>query len=242
MRAWAALSLGLFAVVGCGSNTPADPTVIPLGDWGREAAAVECAQIFGCCDATERVAIRYADEAQCREMIADLVQSGVTDAVRMGLVLYDGKAARRCIDETTAFDCLHLPDVPLYLLGPSCRKVTPGASPAGSPCEDLDGICQSAVCNGTCAAPGPCWNVTCDIGQYCEPALPGCAPVKADGAACADNFECTPPSVCMRATGVCGPPLSDGAACEVRGDCASSNCSGGTGSTQICQPRLCDGV
>lgn len=240
MRVLATLSVGLlFAAARCGSSNPADPTVIPLSNWGAEAAAAECALIFRCCDATERMALRYADEAQCREMIAGLVQTGVTNSVRMGLVLYDGKAARRCIDETTALDCLHLPDVPNYLLGPSCRKVTPGAAPAGTPCEDLDGICQSEVCNGTCAAPGPCWNMTCDIGQYCEAALPGCAPAKADGAACADNLECAPPSVCMSTTGVCGPPLPDGAACALKGDCASSNCSS---ATTICQPRICDGV
>ena len=170
------------------------------------------------------------------------MQTGINDAVASRLVLYDGKAARRCIDETAAYDCLHLPDVPGNLLGPSCRKVAPGSQPAGAPCEDLDGICQSEVCNGTCGAPGPCWNVTCDPGQYCEPTLPGCAPVKADGAACLDNSECAAPSVCMSATHVCSPPLPDGAACGRRGDCASAECSIGTGTTEVCQPRVCAGA
>ena len=65
MRAWGPASglTWLLAVgVGCGSGAP-DPTIVPLSSWGAEAAAVQCAKIFGCCDAAERMYFGYASEA-----------------------------------------------------------------------------------------------------------------------------------------------------------------------------------
>jgi hypothetical protein len=125
------LALLIASGSGCGSSA-VDPTVLPPAHWGEEVAAVECQKIFGCCDATERMAFPYADEAQCRQMIAEREQTGIGYALSTGLVSYDGKAARRCIDEMTAFDCMHLPlSDPGALLGPSCSKVLPGRGGAG---------------------------------------------------------------------------------------------------------------
>jgi hypothetical protein len=221
----------------------ADPTVIPLGSWGQEVAAVECAQIFHCCDATELMSFHYADEAQCRQMVADSVQKATSENVAYGQIVYDAKAARRCIDETSAVDCMHLPPYGAgYVLGPSCAQAVHGALPEGAACEDLDAICQSGNCTGTCAAPRPCWNVTCDAGQYCDPTLNACTPTLADGAACAEGTACTAPSACV--AGVCGASLPDGASCHADEECASGGpCSpSATPGVDTCQPRVCDGV
>ena len=75
------VSVLLVAWTGCGSSLPVDPTVIPLDSWGREVAAVQCAEIFGCCDATERMQWGYADETQCRQMIAAKQQMDVSQLV-----------------------------------------------------------------------------------------------------------------------------------------------------------------
>jgi len=232
----------LVAWTGCGSSA-ADPTVLPASAWGREAAAVACAHIFGCCDATELPVLRwpYTDEAQCRQMMAVDLQSAVTDNIGQGIGTYDGKAARRCVDEMAATPCTQIPvgDVG-YLFTPSCNKVFRGTLPLGAPCEDLDFICQSGNCTGTCAPPRPCWDVTCDVGQYCDVTLSACTPVKADGAACGSNIECAATSVCLTTTGVCGTPLPEGAACGTSTDCTTAACLSGTSGT--CGPRFCDGV
>ena len=237
------LSLLLAAWAGCGSSLPADPTVIPLGSWGREVAAVECAQIFGCCDATERMKWGYADETQCRQMIAAKQQMDLSQIVSMGLVTYDGKAARSCLDEATAAGCTQIQaNAIVGVIGPSCPKVTHGAGKQGSPCEDLDFICESSNCDpgsGTCAPPRPCWQVTCDPGLYCDASLPGCTPVKTDGTPCGGNAECTSPSVCI--AGVCGAPLQDGAACSSDSDCAIGSCVHTGPTATACGPRLPDG-
>jgi hypothetical protein len=185
----------------------------------------------------------YADEAQCRQMIAAKEQMNLGQIVSMGLVTYDGKAARSCLDEATAAGCTQIQaNATVGVRGPSCGKVAPGAGKQGSPCEDLDFICESSNCDpgsGTCAPPRPCWQVTCDPGHYCDATLPGCAPVKSDGAPCGSNTQCTSPSVCI--AGVCGAPLQDGAACSSDTDCAIGSCVHTAPATAACGPRLPDG-
>ena len=246
MRAWAVasgLALMSLGAVGCGPSAPPDPTVIAFGDWGKEVAAVECGHLFGCCDAAELTNLRrhWTTEAECLQMVADIVQTGLIDNVRQGIGAYDGKAARRCIDET-AVDCMHLPVWGIdSLIGPSCMYVERGTFPEGAACEDLDFICASGNCQGTCAPPRPCWNVVCDAGQYCDTALNACAPTKADGATCGSSIECGPPSVCV--AGVCGPPLPEGAACTVGEECASAACGQADPTSPfLCRPRICDGI
>jgi hypothetical protein len=174
-------------------------------------------------------------------MVADIVQTGLNDNVAQGIGAYDGKAARRCIDETAAVDCMHLPAWGIdSLLGPSCIQAEHGTFPEGAACEDLDGICASGNCQGTCAPPRPCWNVICDAGQYCDTTLNACTPTKADDVACAGNIECTSPSVCV--AGVCGAPLPEGAPCAAGDECTSAACGSTSSPPNVCLPRVCDGV
>ena len=228
---------GLLALaVGCGSGAP-DPTVLPLGFWGAEHAAAACAKMFSCCDTGEQTTLRFADEAECRNMLGEAEQSAVSQTVAQGFIVYDSKAARRCVNETMAASCsafFNDPDSG----APSCNSVVRGALPLGAACEDLDVICESGYCTGTCS-PRPGCSAPCDAGQFCDLTTSACSPTKADGSSCHWNYECTAPSVCRM--GVCGPPLADGTPnCQEDVDCASGRCTLATPDTTGCAAKLPD--
>src|SRR5262245_57343940 len=231
-------AIGLLALVGCGSGAP-DPTVLPLGFWGAEHAAAVCGKLFSCCDSGEQTTLQYASEAECRQMRGALEQSGISQTVAQGLIVYDSKAARRCVNETMAASCTDL----YYNSGaatPSCNDVVHGALPLGATCEDLDGICQSGYCTGTCATRPGC-SAPCDAGQFCDLTTSACAATKADGASCYWDFECTTPSICR--LGVCGPLLADGTAnCQDDITCASGRCVFSSATTSACAAKLPDGA
>lgn len=233
--------LGLLLSAGCGSGA-ADPTVVPSQSWGSAVAAVECAQIFGCCDATERGRWGYSDEAQCRQMLGPKEQMNLDEVIATGWVTYNGKAARSCLDESLAAGCTSIQfNATVGIRGPSCPNVTHGTGKLGAPCEDLDFICESSNClpgPGTCGPPRGC-PTACDPGQFCDGATSACAPVKPDGAACLANDACQSPSVCR--TGVCGPPLPDGAPCSLATDCAGGSCVHSSSTSAACGPPLPDG-
>jgi hypothetical protein len=227
---------------GCGSSPAPDPTIVPAANWGTAVAAVMCGQIFGCCDATERMHWGYADEAQCQQMIAAAQQMNLDQLLQIGWVTYDGKAARRCLDESLAAGCQKiLANGSVGVAGPSCPDITRGTGQLGATCEDLDVICASSNClpsSGTCGPPRAC-PAACGAGQYCDEAAGGCTPVKTDGSTCSSNAECASPSVCR--TGACGAPLSDGAACSTGTDCANGACVHSGPTTAACGPLLPDG-
>jgi len=231
----------LAAWAGCGSAAP-DPTIVPLARWSTEAAAVNCAKTFGCCDYAERLYFGYASEAECRQMIAAEEQAeGIPLLVGLGWVKYNPRAARSCLDELAAAPCaaLFARERSVQLIAPSCADVAPGAGKLGTICEDLDLVCESSNClstTGTCGPPRGC-PATCDVGQYCDEIVDGCTPLKTDGTACRSNLECaSPTSVCREM--VCGPPLDDGAACGSNTDCVSGVCVLTPSNTAACGPLL----
>ncbi len=233
--------LGLLLSPGCGSSA-VDPTVVPAASFGSALAAVECAQIFGCCDATERGHWGYSDEAQCRQVRGTKEQMDLDQLLAIGWVTYNGKAARSCLDESLAAGCANIQaNASVGIRGTSCPDVTHGTGKLGAPCEDLDLICESSNClplSGTCGPPRGCPGA-CDAGQFCDGLTDTCAPLKADGATCGGNSQCESPSVCR--TGVCGPPLPDGALCSVAADCASASCVHSSSTSAACGPPLPDG-
>jgi hypothetical protein len=208
---------------GCGSNLAPDPTIVPLASWASEVAAVQCAAIFRCCDSAEIQYWGYADEADCRRKVADQ-ESDVAQTVRQGLIVYDSKAARRCLDEFDALSCAVAFGHADPRIAPSCADVTRGAGKLGAPCEDLDLACESANClpsSGLCGPQRAC-PAACDAGQYCAEAAGGCTAAKPDGAACSLSLECTSPSICY--AGACGPKQSDGTVCLADDNCLSGAC------------------
>ena len=155
MRALSGSGLWLLALAaGCGSGFVADPTVVPLASWPAEQAAIVCAKITACCDATERMKFFYVNDAQCRAMQVG-IRSGVNNLIAQGWpVAYDGKAARRCLDEMQATPCAALfnhSEVNVTL--PSCDRVAPGTGKLGAPCDGFDMFCESAHCRAGARAP-----------------------------------------------------------------------------------------
>lgn len=221
--------------IACGAAS--DPTMLPSSRWGAEWAAAECARIFSCCDAGERMRWPYVDEAQCRQQAAAEAQKSLDGVLSIGWVSYDAKAARRCVDDIATRSCTELTAVGKNLLGPSCIGVTRGTGPIGRACEDLDVICESSNClagSGTCGPTRGC-NAICAAGEFCDPTLQACAPFKASGAACAGSGECAFPLTCQ-SSGVCATPRQGGEACGSTSDCASGSCT-----TGVCDAMLCDG-
>jgi hypothetical protein len=227
----------LALATGCGPGLVADASVVPLASWPAEQAAIVCAKIAGCCDGVERMKFLYVHDAQCRAMQAD-IRSGVNNLIAQGWpVAYDGKAARRCLDEMKATPCAAVFNHPeVNVVAPSCDQVAPGTGKLGAPCGGFDMFCESANCvleSSTCGPPRGC-SIACDAGQYCDEGAGRCMPVKADGAHCSFNLECGPPSVCRM--DACGAPLADGASCSANTDCATGTCVWG-----ICGPLLPNG-
>src|ERR1041385_909950 len=91
----------------CGSGPATDPMTVPLATWPMAQAAVACQMIATCCDNSEKTKYSYTSDAQCRQMQADL-HMGVNNLVAQGWVAYDGKAARRCLDELKLLSCTDL--------------------------------------------------------------------------------------------------------------------------------------
>jgi hypothetical protein len=231
---WLLLLIGM----GCCSSCAPDPTVLPPAQWGGAYAAAECARIFGCCDATEQMRWSYTDEAQCRQTAATDAQAALDDLLSVGWATYDGKAARRCVDDIATMACADLLVIGKTILGPSCGNITRGTGKIGAACEDLDVICESSNCEpgpGTCGPTRGC-NVICAASEYCDTTAQTCAPFKTDGTACASSAECVFPLSCQ-SSGLCATPRPGGASCQSTSDCASASCTGGT-----CDVKLCDGV
>lgn len=219
----------------------ADPTIVPLASWASELAAVQCANVFGCCDSAELQAWGYADEADCRRKVTDQ-QSALAQIVRQGLMVYDDKAARRCLDEVKGLSCAVVFGHPeASAVPPSCLVVTRGAGQLGAVCEDLDLACESANClpsSGTCGPPRAC-PAACDAGQYCAEAAGGCTAAKPDGAACSLSLECVSPSVCY--AGSCSPQQPDGTVCLADDNCLSGSCVRALDGSSACGGTLPDG-
>ena len=244
-RGWARFPhdvIVLALAVGAWGCSPSDPSVIPLGVWGREVAFVECARIFGCCDSAEAAQLGYADEAQCRQQLGGRLQSEATSTVTQAPVRYDGRAARRCLDEVNALSCsaffwLGEP----ALAGPSCEQAFVGTLKIGEACEDLSFFCESGNCPaGFCAPAGACDRVVCDPGQFCESTTGVCVPAKEQGVACSPSFgECLSPLICNG--GTCGPRLLDGSGCQDSSHCASGACDL-TAGVATCVPPFPDGA
>ena len=232
------MAAGLLCVVALGMSCGSDPTVLPSGRWGTEFAAAECARIFGCCDATEQMLWGFADEAQCRRDAAAQAQKSLDGVLSIGWVTYDGKAARRCVDEITTLACADLTAVGKNLFGPSCAVISRGAGKIGATCEDLDVICESSNClsgPGTCGPTRGC-DVICEVDESCDPTARACVPLATAGAACAYAGACVFPLTCQ-SSGICAAPRPGGATCGTAADCASSVCTGG-----VCDAMKCDGV
>ena len=237
-----ALSASALSLGACGQRS--DATYLASQDWGAALAALACAKIFACCDGAESAFLGYSSEAQCRQVAAPIAQDALNKAVTGFDQVYDGRAARRCLDEAATASCAgFFPNGRPTASGPSCPEVLVGIGKLGDACEDLDVYCQTHYCGSGYCAVRPCSDVTCPAGDYCDPITNGCLPIKAAGIACSADAQCDPALGCH--AGICGPPLSAGASCRTSADCAFGSCqpvAGASPAASICVAALADGA
>jgi hypothetical protein len=239
-RAWIITLLALAAR--CGSSQSSDPTLVPVSDWAAAQATLMCTKIFSCCSAADISGFGYAGQAACLQTITGQQQMSADSLLALGVVVYDGHAARRCLDEATPLACADFfPYGRPTLSGPSCDQVFTGTLQIGDACGDLDVSCESGDCASGACVVRPCSGVTCDAGQYCDPGTSSCAPVKLAGALCNSDDECDPSEGCRDNT--CGPTLAPGVACAKSSDCETGACHAAPTSlpSGVCGAPLADG-
>jgi len=227
----------------CGGGESSDPTLVPVSDWGGAQAAVVCAKVFSCCNSADSSSLGYPSQGACLQAITSKQQTSAVSLLNLGVFVYDGHAARRCLDEATALSCGNFfPFGRPVLSGPSCDEVLTGTLKIGDPCGDLDAYCESGDCESGACAVRPCSGVSCDDGQYCDPTTNGCVPVKMAGALCTSDVECDPMLGCHDNT--CSPTLANGVACAMSTDCAAGSCQPAAASlpNSVCVPPLADGL
>lgn len=211
------LALTLALCTGCGGSG-ADP--IPLEDYAEAFAASSCAQIYECCDATERTTVfgsadpAPTDEAACRAYYLGLIGS-TTDTLRAavdeGVAEYDSQAAGDCFAQSAATSCSQATNP--SAAPEACSRAVRGLLADGEPCSSPFACAGSrcAMIEGTwvCAsAPGPgeACTSSCTTGHYCDTASDGtCRPQLANGEACSSDLaclglECGDDGVCAEST------------------------------------------
>lgn len=179
MKTWI-LSLVVLAVLssalGCGGGGP------KLGIDEVEDAYYElsCAKLVACAKESF-IAILIPDQAACIDFLSTTYadEPGSIDdiiaAVEAGTVIYDGKAAHKCLEEQAAQSCEQFGNQDPEI----CREVFTGTIADDGACE-LDAECVSSFCDTTEDCPGVC------------------APTVAEGQPCEIDAECAPGTRCVR--------------------------------------------
>ncbi|MEZ4380885.1 MAG: Dickkopf N-terminal cysteine-rich domain-containing protein [Nannocystaceae bacterium] len=207
---------------------PACNNEIPYEDVDDEQVDAICDYLVGC------------GIAASTELCVDAYR-GVLDndpnldaAVDNGSVVYDGEAAKQCLDsirESTCSGDIFGADADTD----ACDQVFTGTVDNGGACWfseqcvsgscDL-GDCVEACCEGTCIATPPDVGVgedctgaaNCVSGSYCDFNSGLCAAAIGDGGTCGSDYECATDLYCLG--GVCKASLPEGASC-IEGECGA---------------------
>lgn len=250
-------SIACVLVAACSSDTGGS---IPIENLQAAYTAYSCNLAVRCGLA--------ADFATCRKLRRDdLIDPNIIAAVEAGGVVYDGSAARTCLEAT--FASCDRSIVVLHRNAPAaCAEMFSGTVASNGPCG-LDQDCISQRCsNADCLANGtptgtcigdaprmstvgePCqFNNDC-FASYCDSAALTCLALLGAGASCIDDSQCevglTCRGSCVALAGTGGPCTTDND-CERIGDyCASGTCvafalAGGDCTSAACIPGYrCD--
>jgi hypothetical protein len=222
-RRWLVLCGALSSACGGGGAIPVDEIAATTVD-------VEC-----------QVDVRcgyYPDVATCKSIVSPLAAQ-VADEVKAGRVIYDGAAARTCLDAIGALSCKKSD---LFQQPSACDDAYKGTAAEGESCTTgevcLSGTCLKvacaasvACCAGTCGAVrtvvdagGDCKGSTksCATGLFCGDDGQGgqvCQPRRALGAPCAAGLQCAAGLTCSRpattgAMATCVPYPQEGQDCS----------------------------
>jgi hypothetical protein len=174
-------------------------------------------------------------------------------AIDAGKILYDGVAARECIDSYATASCDRTQQS-ARVSPDACDHVVEGTLDAGVSCV-LDDECVSKkcdipvcvveCCSGFCAsgsaptrAPvgGSCLSAACAAGSYCDLTSETCAPLVAKSGSCQQDYQCAYGLACFN--GSCAPPPTLGQACTGLRSCRDI----GTVCNQTSMQCIADGL
>jgi hypothetical protein len=202
-----ALALAVLGVplAGCGGGS-----AIPIDDLATSVRAANCRAAAACGDAPS--------QATCEASISltrDPDLNAVVAAVRRGTVVYDGDAARQCVDGLGQ-GCVAALGAP-----PSCAEAFHGTVAPGGACQ-VSYECISSVCDAPCVS-------GCCVGVCAA----GTAKVSAGGACASGGGSCVDGAFCKG--GQCVADLAIGATCAPDDVCQQpALCSATTGGTGVC--------
>ena len=215
------LAASVGAAGGCGGGS------IPIDELADEAESALCDRYVACGDAPDKKTCTDATFVERRQSLVSAVA-----AVKRGTIVYDGAAARECLDALRS-SC----DI-LTLFDESCGRTVVGTIAAGGACaisEECVGGgycerpsgCSDACCIGTCTAAVVRARVGescaggggCAYGAFCQDGT--CVAQLATGAACSDSGACQLSDVCKRdatgGAGTCVAGAGEGETCETAG-------------------------
>jgi hypothetical protein len=222
----------LFA--GCGGGGGS----VSVDDLGTELAKVSCSKIFECCTSTEAMAqfanITYngqpiTTEAQCEGFTGGLFTGLLTpeykDSIAAGRIEYNADAAGDCLDTAANLSCSAYSQLSgNETVHCDAPFIVPQVADGGACAQDYEctggGYCDgasNAAANGTCKplpTAGQDCTEKCAQGLYCgydQTAMKeACQTVKANGASCVSNDECTSSQCVSSSCAAAPPPVCDG--------------------------------
>jgi hypothetical protein len=153
------------------------PAVVPMEQFFEVSRSIECAEYFRCAARNNNAEIRavFGTYDRCVALVRDLASeaSRVRSArlTAMGVVRYDGTAARRCLEAQRAPRCGERPPQ-------ACDAVFQGTAPIGGMCTHAEQCAGDAACvtfdDRMPRCPGVCV-ARVAIGEPCMGAAPICS-------------------------------------------------------------------
>ena len=224
------------AAAGCGSSGSGGP--IPFSQFEPTSVAAACH--------LEVLCGRYPDQATClsSEQTRPHLYDTLGVDIASGKVIYDGSAARTCLDAVNALSiCNRSTYSSFSAVDPTCSAIFTGTVAPGGACffsEECagQGTCASpcygdACCAGTCASTTVALGDACSfVGAVCVSGTScsggTCQVLPGEGAPCgAPNYpnDCVSPLYCDSTTSTCKAPVATGGPCRTElgsYDCASA--------------------
>lgn len=217
--------------------TPDASTILSHAE--REIEAL-CQLTKGCCAAAGQAVF---DLAKCRTAYAGYgfqgdLQTVTNDVLRAGNVTVDTARGAQCYSAISNLTCKNITSAAYAGARGHCFETLRGTLAANANCratlECQAGLrCEPFADGGTFPSDGGA-----DAGDASVAPIVGrCAPVKAVGAACGADEECSyraNGNACDTATSQCVGPLANGTDCRASGQCTSQICTG------TCVPTVTD--
>jgi hypothetical protein len=227
----------MLLVVGCSGGS--DHGTVALTDLGTKLGTSYCMKEFSCCTDAEIMmdfgAFKVGGQPVTTEplcemfytaLFGEVVSTEYMISLANGRITYDGDAAGACLGLIDSMSCSEFGAQSKIDSNTGCTQfIVPHVADGGACAQSYE--CTSSYCNGATT----------------QPVKDGtCMPLPTSGQAC--DFTCADGTYCDFAMETCQPLKATGAACSSNDNCSSSFCNGaGTGSgTCADKPARCDGL